>query len=107
MTQELEYGDAMIAMLELIWGRGFMAPGGEGNVDNLMSGISVENKRILDIGCGGGLVSEPLTRLGATVTGIDPSAETIARRTRSCITVSISSGLMGSLMTSRLAAVCG
>jgi 2-polyprenyl-6-hydroxyphenyl methylase/3-demethylubiquinone-9 3-methyltransferase len=33
---------------------------------------------ILDIGCGGGLVSEPLTRLGATVTGIDPSAETIA-----------------------------
>jgi 2-polyprenyl-6-hydroxyphenyl methylase/3-demethylubiquinone-9 3-methyltransferase len=33
---------------------------------------------ILDIGCGGGLVSEPLTRLGAAVTGIDPSAETIA-----------------------------
>lgn len=29
--------------------------------------------RILDIGCGGGLVSEPLARLGASVTGIDPS----------------------------------
>ncbi len=28
--------------------------------------------RILDIGCGGGLLSEPLTRMGATVTGIDP-----------------------------------
>jgi 2-polyprenyl-6-hydroxyphenyl methylase/3-demethylubiquinone-9 3-methyltransferase len=27
--------------------------------------------RILDVGCGGGLVSEPLARLGATVTGID------------------------------------
>lgn len=26
---------------------------------------------ILDLGCGGGLVSEPLTRLGASVTGID------------------------------------
>ncbi|HEX4297229.1 MAG TPA: bifunctional 2-polyprenyl-6-hydroxyphenol methylase/3-demethylubiquinol 3-O-methyltransferase UbiG, partial [Devosia sp.] len=26
---------------------------------------------ILDIGCGGGLLTEPLTRLGATVTGID------------------------------------
>ncbi len=27
--------------------------------------------KILDIGCGGGLVSEPLARMGATVTGID------------------------------------
>lgn len=37
---------------------------------------------ILDIGCGGGLVSEPVARLGGTVTGIDPAAENIeaARR---------------------------
>ncbi len=28
--------------------------------------------RVLDMGCGGGLVAEPLTRLGAEVTGIDP-----------------------------------
>ena len=33
---------------------------------------------LLDIGCGGGLVCEPLARLGADVTGIDPSPETIA-----------------------------
>ena len=33
---------------------------------------------VLDIGCGGGLVAEPLTRLGADVTGIDPAAESIA-----------------------------
>lgn len=32
----------------------------------------------IDVGCGGGLVSEPLSRLGATVTAIDPSPETIA-----------------------------
>src|SRR6185503_13414025 len=37
---------------------------------------------ILDVGCGGGLISEPLTRLGAHVTGLDPAAENIeaARR---------------------------
>ncbi|MBN9279742.1 MAG: bifunctional 2-polyprenyl-6-hydroxyphenol methylase/3-demethylubiquinol 3-O-methyltransferase UbiG, partial [Hyphomicrobium sp.] len=37
---------------------------------------------VLDIGCGGGLVSEPVARLGASVTGIDPAAENIeaARR---------------------------
>lgn len=34
--------------------------------------------RLLDIGCGGGLLAEPLTRLGAAVTGIDASATTIA-----------------------------
>lgn len=33
---------------------------------------------IADIGCGGGLVCEPLARLGARVTGIDPGPENIA-----------------------------
>lgn len=37
-----------------------------------LSGLS-----ILDIGCGGGLVCEPLARLGADVTGIDPAAASI------------------------------
>ena len=34
--------------------------------------------RILDIGCGGGILSEPLARLGAEVVGADPSEENIA-----------------------------
>jgi 2-polyprenyl-6-hydroxyphenyl methylase/3-demethylubiquinone-9 3-methyltransferase len=34
--------------------------------------------RLLDIGCGGGLICEPMTRLGAQVTGIDPTARNIA-----------------------------
>lgn len=33
--------------------------------------------RVLDIGCGGGLICEPLCRLGATVTGVDASATNI------------------------------
>ena len=39
---------------------------------NLLSGLN-----ILDIGCGGGLISEPMTRLGAKVTGIDASDKNI------------------------------
>ena len=37
----------------------------------------LDGLRILDIGCGGGILSEPLARLGAGVTGIDPVAESI------------------------------
>ena len=33
--------------------------------------------RLLDIGCGGGLLCEPMTRLGFAVTGIDASVETV------------------------------
>jgi 2-polyprenyl-6-hydroxyphenyl methylase/3-demethylubiquinone-9 3-methyltransferase len=33
---------------------------------------------VLDIGCGGGLISEPLCRMGARVTGIDPAEESIS-----------------------------
>jgi 2-polyprenyl-6-hydroxyphenyl methylase/3-demethylubiquinone-9 3-methyltransferase len=38
---------------------------------------SLAGLRILDIGCGGGILSEPLARLGAHVVGADPSPENI------------------------------
>ncbi len=34
---------------------------------------TVEGLRVLDVGCGGGLLAEPLARLGCVVTGVDPS----------------------------------
>ena len=46
---------------------------------NLKDADSVPLKgiKILDIGCGGGLLSEPMCRLGADVTGIDASSKNI------------------------------
>jgi 2-polyprenyl-6-hydroxyphenyl methylase / 3-demethylubiquinone-9 3-methyltransferase len=37
------------------------------------SGRPLEGLKLLDVGCGGGLLCEPLARLGADVTGIDPA----------------------------------
>ena len=52
--------------------------------DNLIYDFNLKNKKkpldglnILDIGCGGGLLSEPMARLGAKVTGIDPLKKNI------------------------------
>jgi 2-polyprenyl-6-hydroxyphenyl methylase/3-demethylubiquinone-9 3-methyltransferase len=38
---------------------------------------SLNGLTLLDVGCGGGLLSEPLARLGAKVTGIEPAPESV------------------------------
>src|ERR1700722_4595501 len=37
-----------------------------------------EGLRVLDIGCGGGLLCEPMARLGFAVTGVDPGERNVA-----------------------------
>ena len=44
---------------------------------NMDNGRPLNNIKILDIGCGGGLLCEPLNRLGACVVGIDASEKNI------------------------------
>ncbi len=36
MPHENEYDESMVAMCELIWGEGYMAPGGAGNVEKML-----------------------------------------------------------------------
>ena len=52
--------------------------------ENIINNFKLKNKikplsgvNILDIGCGGGLLSEPMSKLGANVTGIDASNKNI------------------------------
>ncbi len=44
---------------------------------NAKSAKPLEGLRVLDIGCGGGLLSEPVARMGADVVGADPSEKNI------------------------------
>ena len=44
---------------------------------HLFSSQHLKGLNILDVGCGGGLLSEALARLGANMTSIDPSPENI------------------------------
>ena len=43
----------------------------------ISSRLEIKNKKILDIGCGGGILSEELSKMGAKVTGIDSSKKSI------------------------------
>ena len=52
--------------------------------NNIIKTFKIKNKKkplkkisILDVGCGGGLLSEPMTRLGANVVGLDASNKNI------------------------------
>jgi SAM-dependent methyltransferase len=68
-----EYDAAMLELLQLLWGDGFLSPGGTEEIARVMEGSDVTGCRVLDIGCGLGAVDELLvTRHGAaSVVGID------------------------------------
>lgn len=91
MTHEDEYHDNMVTMLELVWGEGYMAPGGPGNVAKMLNGIQTQGKRILDIGCGiGGPAIEMARTHAAEVVGIDLEAPLVARATQAAADLALS-----------------
>ena len=76
-----EYDDDLIALLETLWGEGFMSPGGTAEVDRYLAGVSLAGRSVLDIGCGLGGVDIHLVRQhGArSVVGIDVEPDLIQR----------------------------
>lgn len=79
---ESEYYDAMLDLLEWIWGKGYMAPGGVGNVDRLVGALDLRGKSVLDVGSGlGGPAFVLAAKYGAKVTGTDLEAHLVARAT--------------------------
>ena len=77
---EIDY----MPVLELIWGKGFIAPGGEGNIDRIVEGVNLQGKSVLELGSGAGGGTLVLAgKYGARVTGIDIEPQLIERaRTR-------------------------
>ena len=67
-----EYDDRMLRLLQIIWGDGFLSPGGPQAVRAIVAGLDLKGKTVLDIGCGLGGLDEVLAgEFGATVTGVD------------------------------------
>ena len=72
MTED-HYPTPMIAMLEAIWGEGFLSPGGAEEVARILGKHDLRGKSVLDIGCGAGGIDVALVRNHAAgfVCGID------------------------------------
>ncbi len=72
MSEE-HYPPRMIAMLEAVWGEGFLSPGGPMEVARVLEGHDIRGKAVLDIGCGAGGIDVALvqTHGAGYVTGID------------------------------------
>ena len=56
------YPPKMIAMLEAVWGEGFLSPGGVEEVARVIGGHDLSGLSVLDIGCGAGGIDLALVR---------------------------------------------
>lgn len=75
------YPPRLIAMLETLWGEGFLSPGGSDEVARVIGDHDLKGRAVLDIGCGAGGIDLALVqRHGAGyVTGLDVEDGVLAR----------------------------
>lgn len=79
-AHEDEYNEGLVKLLELVWGEGFLAPGGADNVRQIIEGLDLRDKRVLDIGSGIGGVDMVLAgEFGARVIGLEIELPLIER----------------------------
>lgn len=80
----VEYDDTAIRFLEVLWGEGYLSPGGSDEVDRVLRGLDLAGKRVLDLGCGAGGVTLHIagTYHPLAITGLDVEAPVIAHARR-------------------------
>ena len=94
-VHEPQYSKDFIDRLEVLWGEGFLSPGGAVEVKEILNGISISGKTVLDIGCGTGGCELVLARdLNAGhIIAIDVEAQMIERAQKRALKEGISEGI--------------
>ncbi len=76
---EDEYTPELITLLQLLWGDGFLSPGGLEHLAEIVKGLDLQDKLVLDIGCALGGFDVALAKTyGARVIGLDIEASLVA-----------------------------
>jgi len=81
LSEPGEYDESMLALLQIIWGEGFLSPGGSAEIARLLEGSSVAGCKVLDIGCGLGAIDELLVHEhgASSVVGVDIDPQLVER----------------------------
>ena len=81
LSEPGEYDESMLALLQIIWGEGFLSPGGSEEIARLLEGSSIAGCKLLDIGCGLGAIDELLVRVhgASSVVGVDIDPQLVER----------------------------
>lgn len=76
-----EYAEAHFIGHEIVWGEGYMSPGGDAEVASVVDGLEIAGRTVLDIGCGlgGPAVALMANHRAGKVVGIDIQSEQIER----------------------------
>src|SRR5690606_25749835 len=85
MTEaEPEYDDIHMRFLELLWGDGYLSPGGPAEVERVLDRFEIKGKQVLDIGCGSGGITLHIAKRfePGAITGFDVEKPVIAEATR-------------------------
>ena len=85
MTEaEPEYDDIHMRFLELLWGDGYLSPGGPAEVDRVLDRFEIKGNDVLDIGCGSGGITLHIAKRfePGTITGFDVEKPVITEATR-------------------------
>ena len=77
MSDEIQYPDHFITRLHTVWGEGFLSPGGPEEVSEIVRGIDLSGKVVLDIGfgTGGPAVTLVKSQHAEKVIGVDIEAQ--------------------------------
>jgi ubiquinone/menaquinone biosynthesis C-methylase UbiE len=78
---EPEYDEAAIRFLGVLWGEGYLSPGGPAEVDRVLAGVDIRGRTLLDFGCGAGGITLHIakTHLPAEIVGYDVEQPVIER----------------------------
>ena len=83
MPHTSQYRDTTLDEMQLLYGEGYLSPGGSEEVDAILDGVTVRGRHVLDLGCGvGGAAIRIVRELEAgTVVGVDVEQRTLERAT--------------------------
>jgi phosphoethanolamine N-methyltransferase len=81
MEQTQEYDDKLVALLEALWGDGYLSPGGDDETALVLDGLDLTGARVLDIGSGTGGCAFFIQRRfsPSSVVGVDVESGVVAK----------------------------